>query len=602
MLLLVIMCFSNSVVQIIASYLKPRLLGPFWLNEGLDFELKFKYDVYNCDKMTVRHLGHAVKYFPNIVLIGINFDLRGADDLKSMCGKLGKVRRVGLSCGENVSGDVCMNVFDACEITHLKLICKKKLMFDLEPLCNLQHVMVGTNVDVCGIKGCTMLRTFRVENYEYVLEFGDFVNCKLRLIEANRCTDWKRLGELVNLRSVSVSMGVDEGEGEDEGDKFIGEILGKNKNLRCMRIPNLHGCSALSGCDGLRNVEYMSSLNGLNRKLRKLKVIFCDDSIGEFKDLRELSMVIEHEQTDLKFLSGCKEMREIGLYGCINLVNFDFLMGLEKLRGLTLQGQRIRDDREFEKLGELEELERMVFEYCDNLKSADVMKRMRGLNSIVFRYCHGLECVNGLVGLSGLRRLELWECAMANLPDLSGCMLEDVNISGCDKLERIDGLMGCVSLRHVIVLECNGLVELPDLSRCVALESFHLGSCRFVDEVDGLVGCVNLTFVWLCDLYLERLPNLGGCMLERIDIMSCRGLRDISGLGGCRYLEKIKLSSCSQIEDLRCLFGCASLELVLVEGRPRQLVEEPEFRISERCIVEVRTRTVGLYSDWEPNM
>ena len=612
------MCLENHITTVVASYLKPKLLAPFFVRNNLAFSLGFKYDAYNCE-MTVRHLFRAIQYFPNIVLIGVNFELFGAKQLVDVSENLKGVRKVRL-----IGKEICMDVFNVCKITHLDLhLQDERFVLDLEPFDSLEvFKLFGDGcVTVHNISKCTKLKSVTIQDnvYECITDLGELESEEVRTIVVDRCVGWNRVVRLIKLRKLVVEV-------FDGYENLLGlEKCSRLHHVKMGGQTKICDIGVLGECVRLKKLDLESRVGfgGLSKLrnigLRELKIRVCDHCVGGFERLRVLDMVCGGANVD--FLVGCIGLRRIVLRECVNLVDlggihegveelellrcekivdFSFLNKLWRLKKLMLEGCEIKN------VGRLG-IENLELVNCFNLESVEGMQRLK---SIRLEGCKTLKC-GGFTNIVGLETLCLKDCW--GVEELYVCEgLKKVDICSCGGLRRIIGLEKCVDLENVRIKSCNRLGEVPDLSGCGKLREFNLIDCRVetvglkgkgkgwgglekldlkycfdIKSIDDLDLCFSLKFVSFVDLNIMCLPDFGNNVLERIDLCNCKYLRDISGLKKCRYLEKIRLISCILIEDLHCLHQCANLEIVQVLGRPRQLVEEPTFCISDECVIEV---------------
>lgn len=105
-----------------------------------------------------------------------------------------------------------------------------------------------------------------------------------------------------------------------------------------------------------------------------------------------------------------------------------------------------------------------------------IMGKLVSLRSCDFSLCQALEYLPESIGcLGALQVLKLAGCSqLRKLPTSIGQLnsLQTLNLAGCRKLRQLPESIGNLgNLQMLNLVECRGL-DLPDLSRCIELESF----------------------------------------------------------------------------------------------------------------------------------
>lgn len=151
---------------------------------------------------------------------------------------------------------------------------------------------------------------------------------------------------------------------------------------------------------------------------------------------------------------------------------------------------------------------------CDDTKA----RKLRNLDAVApalrrvnptelsFRFCYALENVDGLEGLSNLRKLDL---------------------AACESLRNVDGLERLSGLRELDLATCVSLQNVNGLKGLSSLRSLDLRICRSLQTVDGIKGLTGLQTLLLYDC-----PNISESALRelrsalpRTDIMFPSGFR-----------------------------------------------------------------------------
>ncbi|KAK9288944.1 hypothetical protein L1049_017415 [Liquidambar formosana] len=88
-------------------------------------------------------------------------------------------------------------------------------------------------------------------------------------------------------------------------------------------------------------------------------------------------------------------------------------------------------------------------------------------------------------------------------------MLEELNLSGCQKLALVEGLGVLKFLKKLYISSCNSFEGLPDLSNLGMLEELNLSGCSKLAVVEGLGVLESLKRLDLSKcVSLEGLPDL----------------------------------------------------------------------------------------------
>ncbi|MBN4066965.1 hypothetical protein JYU14_02660 [Simkania negevensis] len=115
--------------------------------------------------------------------------------------------------------------------------------------------------------------------------------------------------------------------------------------------------------------------------------------------------------------------------------------------------------------------------------------------------------------------------------------LEEVDASGCHRLNDASGLNGCIKLR-ILNLSRTLVVAIP--MGCVNLEEVYASYCTSLKDVLGLKDRTKLRILNLTQTAVEALP-MGCPNLEEVYLSYCIWLRDISSLNGSIELRILDL-------------------------------------------------------------
>ena len=140
--------------------------------------------------------------------------------------------------------------------------------------------------------------------------------------------------------------------------------------------------------------------------------------------------------------------------------------------------------------------------------------------------------------LSSCRHLNVIEgCAV----DLSTIVLNDFDLWPVFDLSHHEFRNAALSLSG------NTFASLPEQVSKAWVHTLSLSNCRGLVDISALGGCGSL---------------------HTLDLNSCRGLVDISVLGGCGSLHTLDLSFCSGLVDISALGGCGSLHTLTLSFCP----------------------------------
>ncbi|GKV49905.1 hypothetical protein SLEP1_g56629 [Rubroshorea leprosula] len=324
----------------------------------------------------------------------------------------------------------------------------------------------------------------------------------------------------------------------------IGDSLSSSTCLKqlCLRrcpelkfVPSLEGLVSLKivevdDCDGL---EYLP--RGLSSciALEELKILNCSNLVSipeELKQLRSLVKLDIQKCPKLKFfpsLEGLVSLKTVKVGDCdgleclpSGLSSCTVLEELEiwKYSNLVSIPEEVKQLRSLVKLDICE---------CPKLKFVPSLEGLVSLKTVKVGDCDGLECLpSELLSCTALEELRIWNwCNLVSIPEelkqLQSLLVLD--ICECPKLKFVPSLEGLVSLKTVVVEDCDGLECLPSgLSSCTALEELRIWNCCNLVSIP------------------EELKQLQSLLV--LDIWECRKLRS--------FPEEI-LSSLASLKTLR---------------------------------------------------
>lgn len=583
-----------AIIHTIIPYVRPQDLPSLFINNNLNLTQKIKYDGFN-HPTTTTNIIKLIKYFPSIIISGINLNtLPQLHPQKQNQNHIIFKHTQKIKLNQHILQKwICTN-----PITHLELNYDNALNLDLIEFPKLMHIKITGygKFSIQNIIECINLKSFHVRSNNalniYITNFNDF-NTKIKIIITNECTGWEKISKLVNLRKIVVDT-------HNSHDVNLEECF----NLRCIHINGSFRDIRMiinKKRNKLRNIKLRSNVNLdelATKTLRKLNVFHSE---GEFhgynyKNLRTLCMKCASNNVD--FLSGIVKLRELSLVFCHMLTSLRDLYLHKNIKVLHLdECSKLCDGKELRKMSSLRRFQ--LYKWGDKFDVTDLPDNLVELR---------------LVGV------EFNKCEFSSL-NLK--LLKSIELEKCEGLYSLAGLERCVNLRRVVVKNCRNLTDVdilwgmeikeldldfnfyqvkPHVSmnklRKLRISVFNSDINSHITYID-FNGCVSLETLEINGL--SKLVGIIGLQNSRLDnllIKSCKSMKDLSGLKSCPHLEEITFVRCFELENLEVLRSCSGLNVVNFYGRPRQLVNNPYFRISDNCIQCVYLVKEYLSSDY----
>ncbi|CAI0427646.1 unnamed protein product [Linum tenue] len=439
-------------------------------------------------------------------------------------------------------------------------------------------------------------------------------------------------------------------------------------NLKKLVILDMHGCPVEDGWGGWSGIKAARKLKAINlsfcgklrtapdlSQCRSLEFIHfwnCWEMsgelhIGNFKNLTVLSLTM----TEITKLTGnigrLKNLQAIDSGHLIELPSgISRLSSLKilKLTSLKPQSQEVvvvlptslkhlsLSSSQVPNLSELQDLEELSFERCDQLEiPGDIWKMSKlktlelrdssfsnsgmisstpfsnsgvisstfpsSLNSLLIHGSEPLERLPTLANLNNLKELSLMGIQIREIQGLGDlAMLETLVIDGAPNLIHLNGLENLLLLKTLKVEGCDVLEKLPSVSNLTKLELLEIVSCRCLSEIQGIgesivtldisectgltevVGLKNLESLQqlkMKDLrvsgcgILRKLPNLSNLTrLRKLEIIDCPLLSEIQGLGELVDLLILRIRRCYQLSGVMGLDKLESLQELVITYCP----------------------------------
>lgn len=608
-----------------------------------------------------------IRYFPN--LKQLNLDANGITDLTPL---MDLHALVSLSLAENSIADV-KPLHTLTRLTDLDL--RSNMLEDVSPLGNLHALkrldLSRNNIhSLAGLYTLTNLETVNA-SYNFISSVNALGNSRLRelnIINTNIDNLWAVAG-LETLERLQAGVYHKRADDADiylleskyrDGRACAGNISGleavasltnlKTLYLAGLRTQTMKPLSQLPSLESLTLYAYSGPTDyAVLSGLTGLKEISLDGAGGGFDSLHFLTSLTNLEtleigggstsggawpiaslvnlqklalsgfDTDLSFLSGLDNLRELRLEQWDGVKDFSPLLELDSLEYLELKNTPILD---FSMISKIETLRciKMSGERFNSIVGVDKLKNLEYLDLGFAQYSKksnyeqldksllmGLEnlqyaqvYIGGIDGkfvgytvgdIANAQTLELpsegptesWEYFQAGVGDQAGAdwliyahpwQYLSIRMSPPETGEpiklkippsiRVLGIMSDSKKPIAIELDCKDNIGLETIFighiDCYWGDDDGAGGGNFViDTLDGLAGCINLREVYINSAEIKDISGLAGC--EKLEIVELKDnkITDISALADKQYLSEVKLSK-NKIKNYDPLYSCFRLQ------------------------------------------
>ncbi|KAM7522814.1 hypothetical protein LguiA_012716 [Lonicera macranthoides] len=244
---------------------------------------------------------------------------------------------------------------------------------------------------------------------------------------------------------------------------------------------------------------------------------------------------------------------------------------LKNLVVLNLSGKNIPDNwKGWSEIKMAKELKVLFLSKSYNLRRASFISNFKSLEILSLHRCDNLvEIDPSIWNLTNLRVLDLSNCqGLRTLECSSFSALENLNLSECGKLCRLDGLEQLKSLRYLNMHACRDLEISLDLSNFKKLKKLDIVCCKKLTEMQGLdtLELFDVLNMRSC-VSIERLTGLSNLrMLKELNLASCWNLRELDEVRALESLEHLDMSYCRSIERLPDLSNLTKLKKLILSG------------------------------------
>ncbi|KAL4601811.1 hypothetical protein ACB092_10G009200 [Castanea dentata] len=311
---------------------------------------------------------------------------------------------------------------------------------------------------------------------------------EIQLLYCKRCELLPPLGKLPFLMDLDItSMHAV----KSLGNEFHGDSAISFPSLRSFRLCHMNNLEEWRTINGRKSFPHLSSLS-----------IVCCPKLVELPIIPSLTSLFIHSCPKIVELPIIPSLTSLCIDICSAML-ISSVMNLTSLSDLTILSMEesiVLPDGLFQQhkmleslnislvrnlkplanqLNNLSTLKDLRLNYCDKVENLlDALQNMHSLMWLEITGCENLLSfpVNGLLGLSSLRKLWIQNCkAFYSLSEGIQYLtkLEDLFINGCPKLMSLpEGIQHLTALRTLHITLCEGLSSLPKQIGCLTLLSY----------------------------------------------------------------------------------------------------------------------------------
>ncbi len=198
----------------------------------------------------------------------------------------------------------------------------------------------------------------------------------------------------------------------------------------------------------------------------------------------------------------------------------------------------------------------------------------------------------GVLGLPTLRKISLQTDCNARIDFTKFPQLEELTVS---KRPGVETAFRSKTITRLSVSSAP-VRRTSELSDMTSLKKLILEPCRRLEEVDWLPeGIEELSIYSAPKLTFNKLPDAAKS-LRKLDIESCKNIRDLSFLSQLPELEYLGIAEGGEYESLAPLANCKKLKMLIAHGNTRimdndlsVLNELPELASEDVRLIERRS-------------
>ncbi|CAN1730846.1 Disease resistance protein L6 [Linum perenne] len=218
----------------------------------------------------------------------------------------------------------------------------------------------------------------------------------------------------------------------------LNEVHGVGRLRESLSHLDMSGRLTLTGIDALHSMKKLETLSLMALEFTRRSVTSSLTSLSMFTKLRRLTIIHESYLSDRQqssksslkqfpHLSSMKNLRELAIFYCVDLVKVAGLDTLESLEVLDMKG--CKSISKLPDLSGLVKLKEINFTGCTLLTEVRGLGRLESLEVLYMPFCESIKELPNLSGMKSLRRLDVWNCRL----------LKEVNgLEGLESLEYFD--------------------------------------------------------------------------------------------------------------------------------------------------------------------
>ncbi|CAN0920044.1 Disease resistance protein L6 [Linum grandiflorum] len=308
---------------------------------------------------------------------------------------------------------------------------------DLQRLPNLTNltnlsmlVLKGIRIaEILGLGELKILDALVIEQAANIVNLDGLENLVLpKRLRVEGCLVLEKLPSLVALTRLELLEIID--------CPVLAEVNVEGQLWESLSVINVCGCSRCTGLETLHSMEKLQFL----ALIGKLTTETVPSSLSMFTKLTNL-FLSGMSRTQFPDISNLKNLRELFMDSCQELIEVTGLSTLESLELLSMEG-------------------------CRSISKLPDLSSLLKLKAIDVRGCTQSTEVQGLGRLESLATLYMSGCeSIKELPDLSGLkQLRELDLKKCRQLKEVNGLEGL----ELIVFEADAWIKVKYFLKSVA--------------------------------------------------------------------------------------------------------------------------------------